>query len=96
MAATTLPLASVLRRVDASVDICNPPAVMRSPAKVDVAVPLKRVASIPPAKVEVELVPRTLRKPWKVEVPAVVPWMVVVAVEPIYRVSRMERREVEA
>ena len=35
-----------------------------------------------PEKVDVEFVPRTSMKPWKVEVPAVRPWMVVDDVVP--------------
>ena len=43
-----------------------------------------------PENVEVELVPDTVRKPWRVEVPVVVPWIVEVAVVPTLRVLRAE------
>ena len=53
-----------------------------------------------PENVDVELVPATLRKPWIVEVPVVLPWRVVVAatpeVLPIYAVPCTERLVVEA
>jgi hypothetical protein len=93
-----LPEASVSRvSQEARVPIWRPPAVTRSPAREEEAVvPEKRVASTPPEKEEVELVPRTERKPWKVEVPLVVPWIEVVAVRPTYTVSYAERSEVEA
>ena len=67
------------------------PAVRLMPlAAVEVAVALvmfKRLAASPPVKVEVEVTaPVTFKKPCKVEVPVVLPWMVEVAVLPTYRV----------
>ena len=52
----------------------------------DVPVRLRYVAASPPENVDVEFVPTTLINPWIVEVPVVLPWMVVVAVPPTYSV----------
>ena len=67
-------------------------------AAVEVAEPvtLSAVVCNAPENVEVELVPATVRKPWMVEVPVVPPWIVVVALPPIAKVSRMETRVVDA
>ena len=52
---------------------------------------------MPPVNVEVEFeLPCTLRYPWKVEVPVVLPWMVVVAVVPTYILLRALSWVVEA
>ena len=61
---------------------------VRKPPAPKVAMPLLKAVSAscapesPPEKVEEELVPRTERKPCKVEVPVEVPWMVEVADPP--------------
>lgn len=51
----------------------QPPDKLIPLAKVDVAKPVtaKLATARPPEKVEVELVPKTLRKPWSVEVPVI-------------------------
>lgn len=51
---------------------------------------LRTFAASPPEKVEVEFVPTTFKNPWTVEVPVVLPWIVVVALLPTKSVPKID------
>ena len=78
----TAPLPSVFRSVEVKPWMVNPPVLKLTPARVEVAVVEAEIVERYPLKVEVESVPRTFKNPWRVEVPVVRPWMVLVEVLP--------------
>ena len=81
----------------------QPAVIFQPPAEVEVAtlLTIKLLTEVVaaerlPEKVEVELVPETVRNPCMVDVPVVLPWRVEVAVPPTYTLSKTESRVVEA